>query len=266
MAGWSVIASEASQPFMIANLAAICTWRYSQGIYRIAPEVLKALSESLISESDDLPSHLFFRLPEWCVYIETPEMKAGGMALNGFWAHLEWDANTGREELRLLLNFGEKLRPIILHLGSWTIYEALRRADDEGKHQARRLGVSLKGLNEADLNPAFDWTEIISPLLSIVLYLCSAEPEYDGHERPEHPPRPALKKTKNGWRLFQPDKPRVWKMGGCLAQQLRQSEGSTETGRKVSPHLRRAHWHGYWTGQGRTKFEFCWIPPIVVGS
>ena len=30
------------------------------------------------------------------------------------------------------------------------------------------------------------------------------------------------------------------------------------------PHMRRAHWHTYLTGQGRTERKLLWIPPVVV--
>ena len=30
------------------------------------------------------------------------------------------------------------------------------------------------------------------------------------------------------------------------------------------PHIRRAHWHHYWVGEGRTKLELRWIAPTYV--
>lgn len=32
----------------------------------------------------------------------------------------------------------------------------------------------------------------------------------------------------------------------------------------VRPHVRRAHWHHYWVGEGRTKLEVRWIEPTLV--
>ena len=34
--------------------------------------------------------------------------------------------------------------------------------------------------------------------------------------------------------------------------------------RQVRPHVRRAHWHHYWTGTGRTTLEVRWIEPTLV--
>ena len=35
-------------------------------------------------------------------------------------------------------------------------------------------------------------------------------------------------------------------------------------GRPVRPHVRRAHWHHYWTGPGRTVLELRWLEPVFV--
>ena len=34
----------------------------------------------------------------------------------------------------------------------------------------------------------------------------------------------------------------------------------------VRAHVRRAHWHHYWTGKGRTELVLRWIAPTLVGS
>lgn len=35
-------------------------------------------------------------------------------------------------------------------------------------------------------------------------------------------------------------------------------------GNKKRPHVRRAHWHHYWTGTGRTNLEVRWLEPVFV--
>ena len=54
----------------VGLLAAIGTWRYSQGIYRFDDSVYEALRDTV--PSGDMPVDVLYRLPEWCVYIETP--------------------------------------------------------------------------------------------------------------------------------------------------------------------------------------------------
>ena len=44
---------------------------------------------------------------------------------------------------------------------------------------------------------------------------------------------------------------------------LEQTQGASVS-RTVRSHVRRAHWHHYWVGEGRTKLEVRWIEPVFV--
>lgn len=81
----------------VSRIGALAAWRQTKGIYRFDP----VLAENLLTTklSGDLPVELLYRLPEWCVYVETPDHP------HGFFAHLEHDSNTGRAELRFLFDF-----------------------------------------------------------------------------------------------------------------------------------------------------------------
>lgn len=248
----------------VAKIAAVGTWKYSQGIYRIDPLLLQALIDSPVS--GELPSDLFYRLPEWCIYIDLSHMsdlslpwaKAG--EVRGFWVHLEYDVNDGRTELRFLFDCKSDLISIPLHIGDWSVLEAAERATAEiNKHS------TIMKLTSHD---AEDVAKTIGPMLSIVLYLCSEEPEIDSDRVPvsgQYHARP--KKTKKGMVFFPPDKPTFFDVGREIGEKLRQaSYGSEPTGRTVRPHLRRAHWHGFWKGprDGERKYVCRWLPPIMV--
>lgn len=269
MAAWYAIVSagnkvDALPPHLsgdVARLAALGTWRYSQGIYQIDQDLMSALMDSPIS--GDLPSDVLYRLPEWCIYIETPGQKWLGDELYGFWAHMEWDANTGRTELRFLLDCEKNLIGLPLHVGAWTITEAVDRAISEAVKQAQIAGITLTAAPDDVQSMAAQ----INPLISILLYLCSEEPEIDDTREPGiSPARPNPRKTKNGWRLFPADKPKIWAVGATIGAQLRHAAAGDQTDRTVKTHLRRGHWHGFWTGprQGERKFIYRWISPLVV--
>lgn len=261
----------------IARLAALGTWRYTQGIYRVDPDLCAALFDSPLSGA--IPCETLHRLPEWCVYVELPTISDGHALLEGiqgYWAHLEHDANDGRTELRLLLNGGDQLIALPLHLGPWPLSEAIERHLQEAKRQSIRLGNSA---NQDQLNPLGDYTDHVvrqvGPLVSLLLYLCTAEPEIVDREEPERRPRnPEPRKTKKGLRLFPANRVTIWDVGREQGEQLRRS-GVTETdegqptGRRVRAHVRRGHWHGYWVGprdSDQRRFEFRWLPPLVVGG
>ncbi|MFA5633360.1 MAG: hypothetical protein WC997_17840 [Porticoccaceae bacterium] len=274
MAAWLAIASD-GEPVEggallaaagdAATLAAVGAWRYSQGIYRFDTDAGAALADTLMQ--GEMPSEVLLRLPEWSAYIETPGRKWANLEIDGFWVHLEWDANSQRKELRFLLDTGAGLLPQILHLGPWTVTEAVDRWYAEARKNAASAGIHVPGLDNPDAVQATG--AAIQPLLAMVLYLCSDEPEIDDQEAPgERPARPKPTRTKKGWRLFPPKKPRIWTVGEKIGSVLRDAQQGEASGRAVRPHLRRAHWHGFWTGprDGERKFIYKWLPPTVVAG
>ena len=63
----------------------------------------------------------------------------------------------------------------------------------------------------------------------------------------------------------------AWRIGAALeaaeqreSGELRERLPSAPTGVPRKPHIRRAHWHLFWAGKGRTEPRVHWLPPIVV--
>ena len=273
MSAWYAIVSKGGDmPFGrigdVARLSALGAWRYTKGIYRIDPDMLAALKETVIS--GPIPSDVLLRLPEWSIYVETPGWRWFDIPMFGFFVHLEWDVRTERNELRFLLDTADGLRIQILHIGPWTVSEAVSKAMSEAKRNSSLLKIIS---DIADTLVTQTLAEQIQPMLAIVMYLCSDEPDIDDDRLPGSSPKiPTPTKTKHGFRLFPADKPHFWTVGTNLGQQLRNTISNvelSENGRKgPKPHLRRAHWHGVWTGprEGERKFKYNWLPPTVVAG
>lgn len=272
----------------VSIIAALAAWRVTQGIYSFDPDVYQAIIETPVT--GDIPHDVLFGLPEWCVYIETPELEIFGKRLHGFFTHLEYDVNDGRKELRFLLDIIDDttgsipaLAPQIMHLGPWSLKESINRMIQE----SIRVSESSGGANPFEGNPEYrDKASTligneIQPLVSLVLYLCSANCEING-ERDRKPQYPQPVKTKKGKRIFPPSKVTTWDVGvrmGAAIRKVRneaqrepdQREQVNEQARR-SPraHIRRSHWHGYWTGPKNDpdarKFILNWISPVLVGE
>lgn len=270
MAAWYAIVSEGNEMPLhmisdVSSLAAMGSWRVTQGVYQFDTDLSEALNTTtLIGE---MPTDVLLRLPEYCLYIQGNNLTWLGDEITGFWVHLEWDANTERRELRLLLDTEQMLIPQILHLGPWTVTGAVDRACAEAAKQAQLN--NLPGIDNAELvqRVAAD----LQPLLARILYICSDEPDIIDRKQPDYmPQRPKPKRTKKGWRIFPPNKIRVWTVGDALGEQLRSYANSEEAQQRSGPkpHIRRAHWHGYWTGprDGGQKFIYKWLPPVVVAG
>lgn len=259
--GYDIQPGDTQKVSDVSKLSALAAWRYTQGVYRFDPDVYEAVGSTTIKK--DIPADVLLRLPEWGVYIETPQT-----LYHGFFAHLEHDSHDGTIELRILLDTDEDgLIPLILHVGDWTVAEGIDMAMNVN---AQSVGMTKETLYE-EVDTVAKWQSMhIQHCLSLLLYLCSDEPDIERVEN-ELPHRPKPKKTKKGLRLFPPKKPKVWDIGQHVAEQLAQlpPEPTGETRDSPRAHIRRAHWHGYWTGKKGTserKFIYHWLPPMVINA
>src|SRR5690606_18313581 len=176
-------------------------------------------------------------------------------------------------ELRFLLDFGDDLDdllPLPLHMAG-DVAASLAAMAEEANRQAERAEREIPP--EAFTAPG-QMVPYVIPLVSLVLYLCSTAAEYIGDRRPANP-RPT--KTKRGLRFFPPDQPTVWHTGFRIGAALRRAEnerrlsdagGEIRERRSPRPHVRRAHWHAYWTGPRsdpeKRRVVLHWLPPIPV--
>ena len=116
-----------NQAHHIGILGALAAWRVTQGIYRFDPTTYDALWKTPVT--GDIPTEVLFHLPEWCVYIPTPDQTWQRSTLNGFFAHLECDMNDRRTELRLVLDVtgpaGDELIVMPIHLGKGGVSEGV---------------------------------------------------------------------------------------------------------------------------------------------
>lgn len=256
----------------VGILGALGAWRMTQGIYRFDADVFAALWTTPL---DRLPTDVFYHLPEWCVYIDAPPGYSLNIPLLGWFAHLEWDAETARPELRLVLEFGDTLHPFVIHLTAPTLAGCVEATVAETQRQARIMKIPIRGFEAGAQPQDVDvLTRSLAPIVSVVLYLCSEAADIaDLRGKREQPGNPMPVKTKRGLRTFPADGPTVWLTGYRIGAALRLADRreATDTGggthASPRPHIRRAHWHSFWLGprDGERQLVARWLPPIAVG-
>lgn len=112
-----------------------------------------------------------------------------------------------------------------------------------------------------------DWGNITSALFPtaamLLLYAASEQADISDEIRPD--PVLSQRGSYRGSILSVRD------LGIRIGSALRVTRSSTQssdhpTGRTVTPHLRKAHWHRFWTGprNGERKMVIRWLPPIPV--
>lgn len=251
-----------------AIITALAAWRMTLGVYRIDPGLYPALIDTPIA--GDIPTDPIYRLPEWCIYIETPDLTWAGAPVYGAWAHLEADQNGGPDELRLLLDMArdpdsplDGLDPVPIILGNGGLAEALERLQQSAERNAAQAGVRIAA-------HASRYAEIAAPILSIVLYIASQAGEITGKGQPGNPT--PVRTRRDGWRLFPAQGLRTWDVGTRIGAALRAAYQAEQTGTGGEragprPHVRRAHWHTILSGprDAERRRELRWMPPIPVG-
>lgn len=265
----------------IGKLGALAAWRPSQGIYQFDATVLQSLYETPVT--GEIPAEVLFRLPEWCCYIVLQDPPPSLEGCLGFLVHIEYDVNLKHAEVRFVVDSDVGLlMPIPLNLVG-TLDQCVDSVVAESKEYGRTAAFAgelaadrpeLAALPELIGSDAVK--SMIRPLLSVALYLCSTTAEIAGHG-PRH--RPRATRTKAGDRMFAPDKPRFWevayRLGAAIRHAKERERSIPQGGTHASPraHVRRAHWHSFWTGPkakpdlpqpSDRKLILHWLPPIPV--
>jgi hypothetical protein len=244
-------------------LAALYAWRQGRGIYRYDAELADAVAASDLPA--DIGTDMLFRLPEWGVYIDPAG--ALGDEIVGLWVHLEWDVARECAELRFVWDMapdagGGSLEILAVPLGQSSLAAAMDAAMDNARSKANRAGLTENDLESLGGSAEFNF-DLIRRAVLLVLYLCTADADVSNPDRPGVLPR----------RVTQPRATEAhWEVGYRIGTALRASRAAAAGSRGGShaapaPHLRRAHWHTYWTGpeDGDRRRVLKWLAPIAVG-
>ncbi len=249
----------------ISIMAGLAAWRMTKGIFVFDETIKSELWKSEIS--GDIPCDILYQLPQWCVYIPI-EKKIIGLNVIGFFAFLEYDVNLNRKELRILLDVGTTLFPLVVHLEKGNIFNGIISANEQINANARTAKIGRFDL------PVNQLITPLSGMISLLLYLCSVNAEIANKRNPEaYPVNPRPKKVRRGTLELAANEPDIWEVGYRIGQTLRitqreiESRQGTEHNQHSSPvpHIRRAHWHTYWTGPKLSQKQVVkWLPTILV--
>ncbi len=253
-----------------STLAALVAWRYSQGVYRFDETLLDSLTATDLDKP--LPVDVLTRLPEYAVYIPLPDGLLETMpGVAGTFVSYDYDYRRQQLELRFELFAKDRvIGPVVLPL------QTERTIQEELEHVVSAVTARLwqEGKTEEaqKVKSPDTYARDVQKLVSLVLYLCSDKPEVDNLRQPGvSPARLKPKKVKGGMALFPAQQVTVWEVGRSIGQSLRTAAQTKSAlgGTHASPraHIRRGHWHGFWTGprKGDNRvFVLKWLHPMLV--
>lgn len=252
-----------------AHYTTLACWRMTQGIYRFDPTLYSSLIDTDLA--GDLPADVLLRLPEWCVYIETPGLQVatrsgGRSALIGAWARLDIEPD-GTPTLVLGLHIDGLARIEHHHVPlHGSLLGAIEDVMQQWGYRSARVAGEIEGYTR--------------PIINLLLFLCSGD-DVSGAGKPGNPE--PVKTRRDGMRRFAAAGQRSWDVGVRIGSALRRAYAAAEAGAGSAgdersgprPHIRRAHWHGYRVGPRKRddgsdipihsrRLELRWLPPIAV--
>lgn len=263
------------------SMTALAGWRLGQGVYRFDPDLLMELGNSEIS--GEMPAEVLRRLPEWCVYIDQVVGigHAKGPRLEGFFAFHDLCAlpenpiQDGMVETLVFLPRMSGEDESGKRAGAWGAPFLVPLISGRSFAECVTAGRGdFRGIEDERLAAQFSelHTQVAKLMTVMVLYLCSDEPDIQGVGLRPSRTIPSMKAAD---RLLRQDGVRCWDVGLRVGSALRKARADFEAGSssdsdgvgaKMRPHMRRAHFHGYWYGQrkGERRYKYKWLAPMLI--
>lgn len=269
-------------------------WEGSKQVYRVNDGLWNEMS---IDEAEELPMSLLSRLPYDCLFIqhretiEVPNIgdSSGVIEREGYFCirceeRFHIAALNSRVDVDGLSYFSaaasNNIVPMPNALDNYknigdcmeaATMDVLERADkavrivdtargmfskNDSAEMASRAMMELMGISD------------LGNILGTLMYISSKEADV----------RTVYVPQKNQSRKSRQTDCTVHDVGFRVAPQLAEvrrvyeheakSRDGVDTGRHVAPHVRRGHWHGYWTGprENPTGLEIKWVAPTVVNG
>ena len=263
-------------------VAAAYAWRKTKRIYSFDSD----LAAEVVSTDGDLviPVEILHTMPAPCIYIQTDVIPGA----DGFFATVEYDVETRGEELRLYMldNDGDLENACIIHLEQGkTLQQGIDQAvktmrKNISNHEILRVfGGQLPPTVVSKIENT-RWLSVKA--VQLLLYVCA-----ENADIAENPEQARVYQKRQSIGDF-PREIRKWDVGERIGEQIRvirqqkrdiakddaaiakddtvdvADNTSSPRRYKNRPHVRRAHWHHYWTGEGRTKLVLKWVSTIFV--
>ena len=246
-------------------------WRVTQGIYRFEPTLFDALCDTPVV--GELPREVLFRMPEWCVYIMTPGLQVGLAPVHGAFVYLDWDMKTQCPGLHIVLNLpSDVFSRFYIPLIFMTLERALSDLGAKSmRYTSQEVVAAFAGFGPGAYQ---DCLTVIQKITALLLYICTQNAELSSG--PQRPQNPTPTRTRKGFRTFPAERATTWDVGTRLGSALRTAyaradeeaaNSSDETRASPRAHIRRAHYHHFWTGplgSSDRRLTLKWLPPIAV--
>lgn len=249
---------------------ALAPWRLNKEVYVIDEDLKKLLFEQ---EADlDVPDEILLHLPYPSFYVETPNTYFYNDKIHGFFVALEYDVNNGEKELKpVFVTEDGDVFSFSIHIGAKSIHESFDLLNKEAIENTRtplEKELVFRSMQYSEENKKF-----LKQILQVILYILAQNAEITpSSEQAMYTRRGKTIKDKYS-------EIRKWDVGVRVGAAIRQQKAKEQSRQKEykesehqspRPHMRRGHWHHFWTGP-KTKPEerkliLKWLSPMTVAA
>lgn len=226
-------------------------WRKNKTIYDFSPSFLTELEKT---EDAPVYTSILKKLP-FTDYIMT--IPSSTQKYNAMFIHIEFD---GTDTLFLVCPFEAIKNPEHSSYCQCSIW------CEDGKNV-------IETFKETYGEKTANYERFLKLAIAASYYLASKNAEINKIQIPKDK-RPTIitNRTKRPKRVNINSFAVGYKTGKRFETQVAYSNSQTNStkaeciisGKNKRPHVRRAHWHHYWTGEGRKNLEVRWIEPVFV--
>lgn len=236
-------------------------WRKNKQVYGFSEDFYNMLCTM---EDFQLDSSIFEYLPYSCFYIELEfSNKYDGI-------FVKYDKELRCLFFLLLLKYEGTSIFRIEFTENLSIKQIADKIVNEESKKMKKISEKTK-MSIVNLHSKIEIVEILSFAIQATMYLCSKNcniKENEVQKKIYKAPKSSIKdkysevrKWDVGYRLSADEKKSI--------HSFKEEDSSIILGSKRNrprQHWRRAHWHTYWTGKGRTVKELRFIPPTLVND
>ncbi len=248
----------------------LALWRQSKEVFLFDKDFEMMLGKQDI---EDIPSEIFFNIPYPSVYIKLKGVTYWDKEVEGFFANLcSFGGKIELLEILFVSSDHQDLMLCLLPMNGNSLIEAFYECSHKPllvNPDTKRLNMPKEIENESD-------KAAVNKAVQMLLYLCSENSKIAA-VRPNRIRR--TDKVRDTLREI-----REWKVGEEIGVRIRMfrkevdsdnegnidSKGLTNMRRSPAPHMRRSHWHHYWTGKmddpTNRKLVLRWIEPTFVAG
>ena len=260
-------------------LAGMAAWDLSKVIYRFDPDFFEELKET--EGLEQVPVDALMHMPYKCLCLQVGDESR--------LVFLDYDFDTKLYELRIeTFEFDDEENRInetnyFLVLSSDKLQKCLEDSIESGLQNFRK--TNLPELQDGFKDIYENNREVFQSTIQMILFIQSQNSDIVENEKNAEARRKYNRNRTGAKRI-----PKVLDSGYRIGAEIRRvkeinvckedpesAENVTSNvkavpasaGSKKTPHVRRAHWHHYWTGSekvGNRKLVIRWLPPMAIGS